>query len=330
MARTWSVVILACLLTACSALEPWVVQQAPTIQPPASPAEALKRAEDLANGGRWSEAIGLLELASFRFPFSIDVSNGLADMQDEWAQKRRILQDQLMVAEAESERGRVGYLDALCLAQPQDIALAAQRDELTVSLNAKLDGLIACGEVHLGSDTELARRCYRVALELPATMDTDRRLEKVASRLQAWEDQAKEQRRNAAAQKRQSRFRAQLAKAQEAIDSRDYQNAFDRLDKAAELEPDHPEVAAMRAELWAIVTPQVDALVKLGDQLYLEEQLNAAVATWEAALGFKPGDEEIVARIERAKSVLVRLDELRREQNGEPSGEQPAGADAAP
>jgi tetratricopeptide (TPR) repeat protein len=330
MARTWSVVMLACLLAACSALEPWVMQQAPTVQPPASPAEALKRAEDLANGGRWSEAIAVLELASFRFPFSSDVSNGLADMQDEWAQKKRLLQDQLMVAEAESERGRVGYLDALCLAQPQDIALAAQRDQLTVSLNAKIDSLIACSEVHLLSDTELAWRCYRVALELPASVDTERRLEKVSSQLRALEAQAKEQRRNAAAKKRQSRFRAQLAKAEEAIDARDYQNAFERLEKAAELEPDHPEVAAMRAELWSIVTPQVDALVKLGDQLYLEEQLNAAVATWEAALGLKPGDEEIVARIDRAKNVLVKLDELRREQNSEPSSEQPAGADAPP
>jgi tetratricopeptide (TPR) repeat protein len=330
MARTWSVVMLACLLAACSALEPWVMQQAPTVQPPASPAEALKRAEDLANGGRWSEAIAVLELASFRFPFSSDVSIGLAGMQDEWAQKKRLLQDQLMVAEAESERGRVGYLDALCLAQPQDIALAAQRDELTVSLNAKIDSLIACSEVHLISDTELAWRCYRVALELPASVDTERRLEKVSSQLRALEAQAKEQRRNAAAKKRQSRFRAQLAKAEEAIDARDYQNAFERLEKAAELEPDHPEVAAMRAELWSIVTPQVDALVKLGDQLYLEEQLNAAVATWEAALGLKPGDEEIVARIDRAKNVLVKLDELRREQNSEPSSEQPAGADAPP
>ena len=330
MARTWSVVMLACLLAACSALEPWVMQQAPTVQPPASPAEALQRAEELANGGRWSEAIAVLELASFRFPFSSDVSNGLTDMQDEWAQKKRLLQDQLMVAEAESERGRVGYLDALCLAQPQDIALAAQRDELTVSLNAKIDSLIACSEVHLISDTELAWRCYRVALELPASVDTERRLEKVSSQLRALEDQAKEQRRNAAAKKRQSRFRAQLAKAQEAIDARDYQNAFERLDKAAELEPDNPELAARRAELWSIVTPQVDALVKLGDQLYLEEQLNAAVATWEAALGLKPGDEEIVARIERAKNVLVKLDELRREQNSEPSSEKPAGADAPP
>ena len=173
MPRAWWVSMVACLLAACSALEPWVVQQAPTVQPPTSPAEALERAEDLANGGRWSEAIGLLELASFRFPFNSDVSSELADMQDQWAQKKRVLQDQLMVAEAESERGSVGYLDALCLAQPQDIVLAAQRDELTVSLNAKLDGLIACSEVHMIGDTELARRCYQVALELPGSVDSE-------------------------------------------------------------------------------------------------------------------------------------------------------------
>jgi tetratricopeptide (TPR) repeat protein len=316
MQRACLVLVMACLLAACSALEPWVAPQTPTVQSPASPEDALDRAGSLANGGRWSEAIGLLELAAFRFPFNATVASELADMQEQWAQKKRTLQDQLMVGEAEGERGRVTLLDALCLAQPQDLALAAQRDELTVSLGAKLDRLIACSEVHMISDPDLARRCYRVALELPSSLDADRRLEKVALQLQALEDQAKERRRRAAAQKHQSRFNAQLAKAQAAIEARDYRSAFDRLDKADELEPGNPEVAAMRAELWAIVTPQVQALVKLGDQLYLEEQLDAAVATWEAALGFKPGDEEIVARIERAKNVLGKLDELRRQQNG--------------
>jgi hypothetical protein len=38
-------------------------------------------------------------------------------------------------------------------------------------------------------------------------------------------------------------------------------------------------------------------------------------------LGLKPGDEEIVSRIERAKSVLGKLDELRRQQNGGSSSE---------
>ena len=41
------------------------------------------------------------------------------------------------------------------------------------------------------------------------------------------------------------------------------------------------------------VRGQVEALVKLGDHLYLNEQLEAAVATWQAALILKPDDEAV-------------------------------------
>jgi tetratricopeptide (TPR) repeat protein len=317
MRRTLPAVLLACLLAGCAALEPWVAPQAQLVPPPASPEEALERADALADGGRWSEAIALLEVAAYRFPFNRDVAGGLSEMQVQWASRKRTLQDRLMVAEAESERGRVSLLDALCLAQPQDLALAAERDQLTVSLNAKLDGLTACSEFHLADAPDLARRCHHVALELPGSLDIDRRLEKVASQLQSMEEQDKAKRVQAARQQRQFRFQKQLAQAQAAIDARDYRSASELLEKAAELEPDNRELAAMREELSAVITPQVNALIKLGDQLYLEEQLTAAVATWEAALRFKPGDEEIMARIERAKQVLDRLDELRRDQVGE-------------
>lgn len=316
MRRTLPVVLLACLLAGCAALEPWVAPQAQLVPPPASPEEALERAGVLADGGRWSEAIALLEVAAYRFPFDGDVASELAEMQAQWASRKRTLQDRLMVAEAESERGRVSLLDALCLAQPQDLALAAERDQLTVSLNAKIDGLTACSEFHLADAPDLARRCHRVALELPGSLDIDRRLEKVASQLQSMKEQDKAKRLEAARQQRQSRFQKQLAQAQAAIDARDYRSASELLEKAAELEPGNRELATMREDLSAVITPQVNALIKLGDQLYLEEQLSAAVATWEAALGFKPGDEEIIARIERAKHVLDRLDELRRDQVG--------------
>ena len=60
------------------------------------------------------------------------------------------------------------------------------------------------------------------------------------------------------------------------------------------------------------------------DQRYLDEQLEAAVATWQAALILKPDDEAILARIDRANTVLNRLDALRRQQNPDSTeGEQP-------
>ena len=80
-----------------------------------------------------------------------------------------------------------------------------------------------------------------------------------------------------------------------------------------------PIFSGLQQKALAIISPQVDALVKLGDHLYLEEQLDAAVATWQAALTLTPGDEEIAARIERAKTVLTRLDALRLQQKVVPT-----------
>ena len=72
-----------------------------------------------------------------------------------------------------------------------------------------------------------------------------------------------------------------------------------------------------------MISPQVEALVKLGDHLYLDEQLEAAVATWQAALSLKPGDEAILARVDRAETVLTRLDDLRRQQRALPAAVEP-------
>ena len=108
------------------------------------------------------------------------------------------------------------------------------------------------------------------------------------------------------------------AVARAAIDARDYRRALDILEKVAQLQPNNSEVSGLQEEAWSMISPQVGALVKLGDHLYLDEQLDAAVATWQAALTLKPDDEAILARIERAKTVLNRLDALRRRQNSPP------------
>ena len=82
----------------------------------------------------------------------------------------------------------------------------------------------------------------------------------------------------------------------------------------AALQPNNPEISDLRQAAEKAINPQIEALVKLGDHLYLDEQLEAALATWQAALVLNPQDQEIASRIDRANTVLSKLQHLREQQ----------------
>ena len=69
------------------------------------------------------------------------------------------------------------------------------------------------------------------------------------------------------------------------------------------LQPDNREVSGLQQKALAIISPQVDALVKLGDHLYLEEQLRCRRC--DLAGGPDPWrgrtTKRILTRIERAQ-----------------------------
>ena len=140
------------------------------------------------------------------------------------------------------------------------------------------------------------------------------RLIVVREQLHESEQLAEQRRRRIAERRRQAEAKVLLGDAKAAIEESDYRRALDVLEKVAELQPDNPEVEALQHSAWSMLNPQIEALVKLGDHLYLDEQLNAAVATWQAAQNLQPDDPDIAARLTRARTVLERLDDLRDKQ----------------
>ena len=219
-----------------------------------------------------------------------------------------------MVDDAENQQRKLAALDRLGRAAPGDLLLTSRRIYWKEVLASKLERLAACAEIHAEARPALAKRCYTVASELTISDEIERRLNAVAAQLREGESLAAQRRKARAEKERQARAKVLLDEAKVAIDAHDYRRALDVLTQVAELQPGDPEVAGLQQEAWAMISPQVEALVKLGDHLYLDEQLEAAVATWKAALNLKPKDEDILARIERARTVLDRLDVLRKRQ----------------
>jgi len=291
----------------------------PLVKSPASAAEAIEIAQHMARRGRWSDALAVLDSAARDFPGDRRLLEQRQALELSHQREIRVLEDQIMVGDAENQKQKIALLEKLSLAQPEDLIVVSRRIYWKEVLARRTEGLTACAEFHVGTESELAKRCFDLASTLAATPAVEQRLAQVSRQLRASEDIAAERRRANEERERQLRAKVLLGNAKVAIEAREYRRALDILDEVAGLQPNNSEVVGLQQEAWAMISPQVEALVKLGDHLYLDEQLDAAIATWQAALSLKPDDEDIVARIERATAVLSRLDALRRQQK--PPGE---------
>ena len=307
-------------LGACAVLE---YRPQPDSAAELAPTDTLSAADKLAAEGRWSEALALLESAAKARPGEPAVEARRAAMQARWERQQRVFDDQIMVGDAENQSDKIAILEKLARAQPGDLVVTSRRIYWKEVLASRIEALTACGEYHVDSETALARRCFQLASGMRAPEETERRLAVVGEKLRMSEALAAERQRARLEEKRQRRARRLLEEAKAEIEARDYRRALDILATVAKLQPDNAEVIGLQETAWSMLSPQVEALVKLGDHLYLDEQLEAAVATWQAALSLKPGDEAILARVDRAETVLTRLDDLRRQQRALPAAVEP-------
>lgn len=311
------------VLGGCAAVEHRLLEAGFDDAPPGSADAAVEQARGLAADGHWMAAQRLLESAQRRYQGDPLLTQELASVAAQRQRVERRLQDSLLVEEAEHERRRIDLLDQLAavLPQPESLLLVSRRLFLKERLGGRLPSLIDCAELHLTEDPELARRCLDLAAALPADAMAEQRLAAVSEQLRLSEAEAAARRLAAQRRERQRRARALLTEAHAAIERHDYRRALDLVAQVAELQPEDREAAGLRDRAEAMLSPQIEALIRLGDHLYLDEQLEAAVATWQGALALMPGDEEVQARIERARTVLGRLEELRRKQQTTADGD---------
>jgi tetratricopeptide (TPR) repeat protein len=308
--------LLLLALGGCAVLEDKLGQAVGDGAPPTAD-EALAAARELSAQGRWTDAIALLGRAAVEHPEDERLAQAYVDLRARGDREVRVIRDEIMVGDAENQQAKIALLERLSNAEPDDLIVMSRRLYWNESLAATVADLTDCAEFHVTDNPALARRCFEAASQIPAMPAVEQRLAQVEARLIENENAAAAQRRASAEKARQTQAKALLDEAREAIGGHRYRRALDILKRAAKLEPENPELAELQQQALEMLSPQVDALVKLGDHLYLEERLEAAVGTWQAALTLNPDDEEIVARIERAKTVLKKLETLRSQQNGE-------------
>lgn len=302
------------LQAGCAGLSARLQPAEPLVKPPASTAEAIEIAREISRRGRWAEAMRYLESAALSLDDKVALLYARKVMENDWRREQQAIEDMILAGDAESLRNKVELLERLSVAQPDDLVLTSRRIFWKETLAGKAGALASCAERHVGERTELARRCYDVVSWMPPVDGIEERLAAVDEQLRNIADVAERRRKANRERERQARARVLLNDARASIEAHNYRKALDTLDRVDKLQPDSHEVAGLKQEALSMISPQVEALIKLGDHLYLDEQLEAAVATWQAALTLNPEDADIVARIERAKTVLGKLEALRRQQ----------------
>ena len=306
--------LLGASLAGCGTLRKPEQTVEPLVKPPASTKEAITVAHELVKRGRWSDAVGYLDAAQKTIGGGETLQRERETLQAKWEREERALEDQILVGNAENLINKIGLLEQLSVAQPDDLVLTSRRIYWREALASQVEALLNCAEVHVADRPNLAKRCFDVVEWLPIEAPAEQRLATVDEQLRTIESVNVERRKVTEERERQARAKVLLNNAKASIDAHDYRTALDTLEEVSRLQPNNDEVAGLREEALSMLSPQIEALLKLGDHLYLDEQLEAAVATWQAALTLKPQDEDILARIERAKTVLDKLERLRQQQ----------------
>jgi tetratricopeptide (TPR) repeat protein len=182
--------------------------------------------------------------------------------------------------------------------------------------------LLECGRDSLQrNELKTADKCLHASQALqdsPQVRETLARLRRKQDAIQRSQVQQaqikKVKKEKKLARTRETLTQTLLAQTRQALDDNDLPAARTTFRKI----PDHnsvaPEVIAVRTRLEESIGARVDALIDQGDRLYRGDKVDEAIDTWDKALELDPENTDINVRLERARKVLARLEELKTRQ----------------
>ena len=123
-----SVLILAVVwLGGCAAVTDRLEPVRPLADPPATADQAIANAQGIASEGRWSDALAYLDAAALSVADAGAIQAARDEIEIDGQRARRVLNDRMLAADAENLHLRVELLNALSVADPDDLLITARR-----------------------------------------------------------------------------------------------------------------------------------------------------------------------------------------------------------
>jgi tetratricopeptide (TPR) repeat protein len=282
-----------------------------------SDARAMESADDLYNANE------LLVESLRKVPNSPGLNEFKRQLDVERAERlrenerRELLTDaEYFVAQQEIYKEHLN-LDTPSLVQRLKNSLSLQQaNDLAVRL-------LACGEETLQkNDLETAEKCLHYAQAIKDTPEGRTALSQLES-LHAAQRQIDEKKTRVIkvkeekrlARKHRDKTQEVLEKTEQALDNNDLSAAYRIFRELPKGGSESSKVVATRTRLNNAIRSKVGALTSEGDRQYRADNVVRAIRTWEHALELDPDNPELTERLERARRVLARLEELKNRQH---------------
>jgi tetratricopeptide (TPR) repeat protein len=182
--------------------------------------------------------------------------------------------------------------------------------------------LLTCGQETLQDNLDMADKCLRHAAAIKDSPEVQAALSQLETRRAATRQreektvlitQGKEEKKPARKQK--NKTQEVLEKTVLALDDDDLPAARRIFHELPKIRNESREVAAVRSRLHEAIESRVKKLTSEGDKRYRADNVNMAIRAWEKALELDPDNPELTERLERARKVLARLEELKSRQS---------------
>jgi hypothetical protein len=231
-------------------------------------------------------------------------------------ERRELLTDaEYFIAQQEIYKEHLN-LDAPSLVQRLKNSLSQQQ------ANALAARLLACGEESLlENDTATADKCLHYAQAIRDTPEVRTALSELESRraTQRQIDEKKTQiiqvkKEKRLARKQRNKTQEIMEKTQQALSDNDLPAAQRLLRELPKGNNESREVQEVSTRLNDAIRSRVRMLTSEGDRQYRADNVSRAIRSWERALELDPDNPELTERLERARKVLARLEELKNRQ----------------
>jgi len=275
------------------------------------PPDPLASSRELASDGRWGEALAMLDAAIAQGHEEPEYLQARERTLQRKTRLEQLLQDRLLLEQTMTQQAQLPILDDLARMDPGNQQLTVQRENIRRALQSARERLSDCGLRQLESRPKLAQDCLELAMSLGPTHRDRLLLDMLAEQEKQTKQVKAQQQQDIREQQRKNRIRNSLEEARVLYEKDQFNPARKLLNQVLEEDPGNPQAKEMLSQLETRLQGHLDHLLKTGDKLYQEGEIEGAQNIWQAALRLDPENAVAKEKLERAKRVLENLENLR-------------------
>lgn len=273
--------------------------------------QVIDKAKGYKEQGEILKALALLQMSNKKFPANENLNQLSSEYQQSWQQQQLMLEKQLLLIETRQMIESIPILEELAKIHPKGHFYRTRMQLWRSDLERREAELIECGAALEDVNIWLAKRCLSMAYRISESEENKQRLVTITNKIDKIEQAVTEKLQLKEERERAERVEQLLSEASQERQQGELISAKEKIDEALKQDPESPQVRAQLSELQQDLDRQVELLMKLGDKLYRNQQTKAAITAWEAALKLNPNQQHVTERIDRARTVLKKLESIR-------------------